>query len=89
MDELFSRADFAEVEIDFGAGGGSPAQPAGPAQPVRPRTADPIREKFYQMRALASGNPFARSDAALFYKQARFMEDFSDDYPGNAQFFMY
>ena len=41
------------------------------------------------MRSLAAGNPFARNDAALFYRQAKFMEDFSDDYRGFAQFSMY
>ena len=41
---------------------------------------DAIRERFYEMRRLATGDPFARSDAALFYKQAKFMEDFTDNY---------
>ncbi|MCL2343378.1 MAG: TerB N-terminal domain-containing protein [Firmicutes bacterium] len=83
MDSLFSGARFAEIEVDFGPGNTAAAEPIGP------RTADPIREKFYQMRSLASGNPFARNDAGLFYKQARFMADFSDDYPGRAPFSMY
>jgi len=63
----------------------SPRQP----QPIKPRIIDPIREKFYEMRKLALERPFARSDSELFYKQARFMEDFTDDYEGNAKFNMY
>jgi len=58
-------------------------------QPIKPRIIDPIREKFYEMRKLTTVRPFARSDSELFYKQARFMEDFTDDYNGNANFNMY
>ena len=59
------------------------------AEPIKPRIIDPIREKFYEMRKLASARPFARSDSELFYRQARFMEDFTDNYEGNAAFNMY
>ena len=59
------------------------------AQPIAPRASDPLREKFYEMRKLSSAKPFARSDSELFYKQARFMENFSDDYDGDAKFNMY
>ena len=59
------------------------------AEPIKPRIIDPIREKFYEMRKLASARPFARSDSELFYRQARFMEDFTDTYEGNANFNMY
>ncbi|NLG24785.1 MAG: hypothetical protein GX558_05475 [Clostridiales bacterium] len=41
------------------------------------------------MRSLASGIPFARNDPALFYRQVKFMEHFSDDHRGDAPFFMY
>jgi len=59
------------------------------AEPIQPRIIDPIREKFYEMRKLALARPFARSDSELFYRQARFMEDFTDNYEGNAKFNMY
>ena len=58
-------------------------------QPIEQRARDPIREKFYDMRRLASDRPFARNDSELFYKQAKFMEDFTDDYEGDAKFSMY
>jgi len=58
-------------------------------QPIKPRIIDPIREKFYEMRRLASERPFAGSDSELFYRQAKFMEDFTDTYEGNANFNMY
>ncbi|MDR0459234.1 MAG: TerB N-terminal domain-containing protein [Coriobacteriales bacterium] len=58
--------------------------PAGPAvyaaQPIDRRASDPIRERFYKMRSLASADPFSRRDSELFVKQAQFMADFTDDY---------
>jgi len=87
---------FAEIEITQKAqGDGSPVLfplpflPSSKPEPIKPRIIDPIREKFYEMRKLASMRPFARSDSELFYRQARFMEDFTDDYEGNAKFNMY
>ena len=88
---------FAEIEIDTtqkdrSAVGGATLRffmPSSPPQPIKPRIIDPIREKFYEMRKLASERPFARSDSELFYRQARFMEDFTDDYQPNASFNMY
>ena len=88
MDDLFSHPEFAEIEVDFGAPLLTPSQPVDPGA-LAPSATDPIREMFYKMRSLAVGNPFARNDAGLFYKQAKFMEDFSDDYQGDAQFSMY
>lgn len=85
LEVVFSTdAPFAEVEYEPQV-----CSVSAPAQPIRARASDPVRERFYSMRALASGIPFARNDARLFYKQARFMEDFTDDYPGKAPFFMY
>jgi len=84
--DLSSGAPFAEIEIRSPSGGASRVSPAGP---IGPRAADPIREKFYAMRKLAYGMPFARNDARLFYRQAKFMEGFTDDYSGNARFSMY
>jgi len=78
--------EFAEIEYECGE---ALENPAPPAQPIAKRDIDPIREKFYKMRGLAAGNPFTRDDAALFYEQAKFMENFSDDYGGFSDFSMY
>jgi len=59
------------------------------AQPIVQREIDPIREKFFEMRSLASDRPFARNDSELFYRQAKFMENFTDDYSGSSGFSMY
>ena len=99
MDDLI----FAEIEIEpkesrSAAGeaalrffnSAAPPQTAIPrSEPIKPRIIDPIREKFYEMRKLAIEKPFARSDSELFYKQARFMEDFTDTYGNDAKFNMY
>ena len=82
----YAGAPFAEIEYEpFVRAVSSPA----PARPIVPRKADPIREKFYAMRSLTSGVPFARNDSALLYRQAKFMEDFTDDHRGSAPFFMH
>jgi len=87
---------FTEIEIESTQNRSTSAEAAlrffssaAPPQAIKPRVADPIREKFYEMRRLASAKPFARNDSELFYKQAKFMEDFTDDYDGNAKFNMY
>ena len=76
----------------------APAAPIAPSvrltpptrpQPIGQRATDPVRQKIYDMRSLASDNPFAIKDAGLFYRQARFMEEFSDDYPVNEPLSMY
>ncbi|MCL2628600.1 MAG: TerB N-terminal domain-containing protein [Oscillospiraceae bacterium] len=77
---------FADIEIESTQGQSAPFLPS---QPIVPRAVDPVREKFYSMRRLSSERPFARSDSELFYKQARFMEDFTDTYEGDAKFNMY
>ena len=82
--QLSFDAPFAEIEI----GVKSPPASAAP-QPVARRASDPVRRRFYEMRSLASGNPFGRNDAALFYKQAKLMEDITDDYGGFEPFFKY
>ncbi|MCL2056175.1 MAG: TerB N-terminal domain-containing protein [Oscillospiraceae bacterium] len=93
---LSLHGDFAEIEYERGTVGGFSGDgerrtvtliPA--SQLIDKRAPDPVREKFYEMRRLATGNPFARNDSALFYKQAKFMEDFTDDYSGTAPFSMY
>ena len=50
---------------------------------------DPIRQKFFDMRDLAPSNPMEWGGAKLFYKQAKFMEDFTDDYEGVEEFTMH
>jgi len=87
---------FAEIEIDTTKNRSTASEAAlrffssvSPPEPIKPRIIDPIREKFYEMRRLASERPFARNDSELFYRQARFMEDFTDNYEGNAKFNMY
>jgi len=87
---------FAEIEIDSTNNRNADGNEAlrffssvAPPQPIKPRIIDPVREKFYEMRKLASARPFVRSSSELFYRQARFMEDFRDDYEGNAKFNMY
>ena len=87
---------YAEIEYEFkadGPTGGGYVQMALPgfvkSQPIGKRAIDPVSEKIYNMRRLASGNPFAKNDSSIFYGQAKFMEDFVDDYPGKASFFMY
>jgi len=57
--------------------------------PAQKRAPDPIREKFFTMRSLASGSPFSRKDANVFYKQAKYMENYSDNYQGRTNLSMY
>jgi len=47
------------------------------------------RQKFYDMRSMAADNPYTWNDARLFYRQAKFMERFTDDFDGNADFSMH
>ncbi|MCL2222819.1 MAG: TerB N-terminal domain-containing protein, partial [Oscillospiraceae bacterium] len=86
MDEI----RFAEIEI--GSTAERPAQGetavqfsgvsgiAAQTERLPERELDPVREKFQEMRRLSSQRPFARNEAELFYRQAKFMEDFTDDY---------
>ena len=90
LNELsLSDIGFAEIEYEFAANEkrlGASDQPV----PINRRPdVDPIREKIYNMRSLSTGNPFGRNDAALFYKQAKFMEGFEDDYRAKADLYMY
>ena len=92
----FAVPNFAEIEIDSTADRAAPDETAArfftsvpSAQPIEHKPVDPIRQKFYDMRSLASVRPFSRDDSELFYRQAKFMEDFSDDFEGNAPFNMY
>jgi len=67
----------------------APAPIGTPAAPIGRRLADPARERFYGMRSLAAGDRRAFDEAYIFYRQAKYMEDFTDDYEGAAQFSMY
>ena len=51
--------------------------------------ADPVRLRFYDMRGMASNNPYTWNEARLFYRQGKFMADFADDYDGKAGFSMF
>ncbi|MCL1803978.1 MAG: TerB N-terminal domain-containing protein [Eubacteriaceae bacterium] len=83
--------EFSEIEYEFKAGSASKNLDFIDAKPqkITQIEANPIREKFYKMRSLASDNPFARNDAKIFYHQAVYMEGFDDDYEGEAEFMMY
>ena len=92
----FIGAKFAEIDIEPNPNRPTAGETAlrffssiTPAQTIEQRSADPIRQRFYNMRSLASDRPFARDDSELFYRQAKFMEDFADDYEGDTKFFMY
>lgn len=78
---------FAEVEVEAAAPQREGLVPL--AQNIVQRPPDPIRDRFYAMRRFAYGSPFDRNNGALFYKQAKFMEFFMDDYKGYAPFSMY
>ena len=87
---------FAEIELepDFSRArivNPAPRQapPRFPAQPIAKRAPDPLRDKFSDMRRLADGESFARDGARLFYRQAKFMADYTDNYDGDAKFAMY
>ena len=77
------------IGVSLSGSGASGPAPAARPQPVGQRDTDPIRQKIYDMRSLAAGNPFAMRDAELFYKQAKYMEDFADDFGENESLSMY
>jgi len=87
---------FAEIELETTPSRGTAGEAAlrfisaiPQPQAIEPRVIDPIRQKFFDMRSLGSRRPFARNDSELFYRQAKFMEDFTDDHNGDAKFNMY
>ena len=87
---------FAEVEFSPGmnrtavsAGAQRFALSATPSQPVKHEAADPVRLMLYEMRSLAKIRSLSRDNSELFYRQAKFMEGFSDDYEGDAKFSMH
>ena len=88
---------FAEIEYDTSVQlttdgekvGAFPQSLVPPPQTIEYKPVDPIRQKFFDMRSLASDRPFARDDSELFFRQAKFMKDFTDDDQGEARFNMY
>jgi len=79
------RDIFAEIEYDLDA----PAPASTGVLIFGGASEDPVRRMFYDMRGLASDNPNTWNEARLFYKQAKFMENFTDDYDGYAELSMY
>ena len=49
----------------------------------------PIRERIYDMRSMAIGNPNTWGESKLFYRQGKFMENISDTYTESKMFSMY
>ena len=90
----FSRG-FAEVFVESPQTAGSETVSRG--IPLARHPLDEKQERFMEMRRIACLSPAAgyrvgsgdSLQAVLFYKQARFMENFEDDYEGNAPFSMY
>jgi hypothetical protein len=90
----FSRG-FAEVFVESQQEDESESIPK--AIPIARHPLDEKQERFMEMRRLACLSPVAgyrvgsgdSLQAVQFYKQARFMENFEDDYEGNAPFSMY
>lgn len=88
--------DFAEIYVEDPKGAERGGTILG-GIPVPQVPADQKRERFIKMRRLARVPQNAgylsgsrdRLQAVLFYKQAKFMENFEDDYEGNAPFSMY
>ena len=98
---LFADTIFAEIECEINPNRSNRTAPAPadaalrffssvtPPQPIAQKAFDPIRQMFFEMRSLVTDRPFAKNDAEFFYRQAKFMEDFTDDYGGDAKFSMY
>ncbi|MCL2500535.1 MAG: TerB N-terminal domain-containing protein [Defluviitaleaceae bacterium] len=77
---------FAEIELEE-----TPApveQKTIPSsQPIPQRAFDPLRARFRDMRMIADYAPYAyQNDGWLFYEQAKFMADVTDDYPHRTAF---
>ena len=86
---------FAEVDIKINSKNNNSSEiPLRPfsnklSEPLPPQSFSPIRTKFYEMRGLATARPFPRNDPELFYRQAKLMESFEDNYANNEAFHMY
>lgn len=90
----FSRG-FAEVFVESPQN--AEGETASQGIPLARHPLDEKQERFMEMRRLACLSPISgyrvgsgdSLQAVQFYKQARFMEHFEDDYEGNAPFSMY
>lgn len=76
---------FAEIDMETKPREAGRALP----KPIGISAADPVRQRFLAMRALAAGEPYRRDDGVLFYEQAKYMENFTDDYAGYDPFSVY
>ncbi|MCL1975626.1 MAG: TerB N-terminal domain-containing protein [Firmicutes bacterium] len=90
----FSDPSFGAIEyatVAFNATDEAPTwqQPALLPRPLPQRPADPLRQRFLKMRQLAEKDIYNRNTAKLFYQQAKFMEDFTDNFEGKESFTMY
>lgn len=63
------------AEIEYGDDSNTPST----GQKIS-HSIDPIREKFFDMRSIAPTNSTMWVDPKLFYRQGKFMEDFTDNY---------
>ena len=75
---------FAEIELNETPVGNVPPPKA---QAIAPRAYDPLRTQIRDMRVIADYAPYAyQNDGWLFYEQAKFMADVTDDYPHRTAF---
>lgn len=82
---LSTAASFAEVYLEREQG-------ARQSEPVPPPAENPIRQRFLEMRSLARQAVYAPQEdlqAVIFYKQARFMEDYTDNFASPVPFSLY
>lgn len=78
---------FAEILLESG-------RIPGAAESLSPENIqeapDRKRDRFYEMRQIARRDPSCLGNPSkIFYEQARMMENFTDDYPGQAPFSFY
>lgn len=93
---MFTDTRFSEIEIQPYPGFSSASEAAvrffasvTPPQQIEQKPVDPIRQRFFDMRRIASDRPFARDDGELFYRQAKFMTGFTDDFEGDTKLSIY
>ncbi|MCL2461688.1 MAG: TerB N-terminal domain-containing protein [Defluviitaleaceae bacterium] len=83
--DIFRSLPFAEIEIE-GDGAISAPMPVIKTEPIS-AAASPERALFTEMRRLAfDGKTDHTNRDAIFYRQAKFMKDYEDDYAGAAPF---
>ncbi|MCL2189018.1 MAG: TerB N-terminal domain-containing protein [Defluviitaleaceae bacterium] len=81
---------FAEIDMGDAAlhiDGNAPTRDVPVPQAIPARAYDPLRARFRDMRKIADYAPYSyQNDGWLFYEQARFMADITDDYTGRTAF---